>query len=106
MTPLDPNVLYGALESARLVVDFIAERIIFPDAEGDPVGYSVTIKTEDETVCYFMFDDDPRPEGVHELWLLNLAMKEPYNKAHEIGLAIREIESLEEGGEKLTYMCA
>lgn len=101
VTPLDSDVPYGALKSARLVVECVAERITFPDAEGDPVGYSTTIKTEDGTVWYFMFDDDPRPQDVGEVWLLSLAMEEPYNNAHEIGLAVRKVDNPEKGGEEL-----
>lgn len=35
---MDPYVPYGTLKSARITVDCIAERITFPDVEGDPVG--------------------------------------------------------------------
>lgn len=47
-----------------------------------------------------MLEDDPKPQGVHEMWLLSLGMEEPYNNAHEIGLAVREVEDSEEGDEK------
>ena len=101
VTPLDSDVPHGPLKSARLVVDCIAECIKFPDAEGDQIGYSTTIQTEDGTIWYFMFDDDPRPQDVGEVWLLSLAMEEPYNNAHEIGLAVRKVGNPEKGGEDL-----
>ena len=100
VTPLDPAVPNGALKSARLTVECIAEAVRLPEADIGQMGFWTMVRTKDGCVT-FMCDEYPEPQDLGEIWLLSLATEEPYNNAHEVGLGVKEVENSGGDGVKL-----
>lgn len=76
VTLLDPAVPNGALKSARLTVECIAEPVRLPEPEMGKSGFWTAVKTKDGWVS-FMCDDYPETEDLGEMWLLSLVEEEP-----------------------------
>ena len=68
--PKDPNLPNGAVKSAKITISCGAEEVLLPK--------------------HMVFlDDEPQPEELDKVCLLDLASEEPYNTAYFVGLAVR-----------------
>lgn len=101
VTPVDPEAPNGAVKSARLTIQCIAEEITVPDSKyNDISARGERLQTRDGSVD-FSFDDDPRPRNLKKMWLLSIAWEEPYNTSHEIGLGVTEVRNADNSATKL-----
>ncbi len=93
VTPASLEVPNGALKSARLTIECVAQEVEVPNPEDDSAdSHWKELPTRDGTV-EFHFDDSPRPPGIERMWLLSVAYVEPYNYPHPTGLGVIEVEN-------------
>ncbi|KAJ4019557.1 hypothetical protein NW766_003292 [Fusarium irregulare] len=102
IVPMDLQIPNGSIKSARLTIECVSELIKVSEAQRAASSNSCVgnMKTSDGSV-QFIFDDAPQPQDVEELWLLSIAMEEPYHSSHEIGLGVTQIAQVGQGNAKL-----
>ncbi|KAH6622140.1 heterokaryon incompatibility protein-domain-containing protein [Boeremia exigua] len=102
---VDPALPFGAVKSASLTLECVAEEVKMSDIKENAsssaqvlgVLYLASVRGYSAT---FVFDDDPIPEGLDKVWMLIIGSEEPYNNAHDIGLGVVELHPQPEDNEK------
>jgi hypothetical protein len=93
VVPIDPEAPNGAIRSAKLTLECITEEVSIADFKNDATDSNIigNLRTSDGSI-HFVFDDEPRPQGLNKIWILSIAKECPYNNSHEIGLGVAEVE--------------